>query len=334
MPEPPGVVVTHWVHDPVLASLARFSSPSCPPRATGVWPAAEVARRAAGAQGLMVCMADRVDGALLDACPRLRVVAATLKGHDNIDVAACARRGVHVAITSDEAIIGPTAELAVGLAIGILRRVGEADRAVRADGFHGWRPWWYGAGLAGARVGIVGMGALGQAIARRLAAFEPATIAYHDPRPLPATAAAGLGVVRAALDEVLAGSDLTVLATPLTASTVGLVSAARLAAVPPGACLVNVGRGSVVDEEAVADALHDGRLGGYAADVWAVEDRSVPGRPGHVSERLLAHPRTLVTPHLGSAVDGVRQVMSLRSVAQVRQVLVDGVPPDGAVRPG
>jgi phosphonate dehydrogenase len=128
-------------------------------------------------------MADRVYDAFLQHCPGLRVIAATLKGDDNFDADACARRGVWLTIVPDTIIV-PTAELAVGLVIGIMRRVGEADRAVRSGGFAVWRPRLYGSSLAGATVGIVGMGELGQAIAERLRAFGP-RFAYHDSGPLP-----------------------------------------------------------------------------------------------------------------------------------------------------
>jgi len=121
-----------------------------------------------------------------------------------------------------------------------------------------------------------------------------------------------------------------VAALPLEPGTRGLLDAATLALAPPGAFVVNVGRGSVVDEEAVADALDEGRLGGYAADVFAMEDWAVPGRPAGIPGRLLRHPRTLFTPHLGSAVDDVRREMSLQAARQVRQVLA-GQRPEHAV---
>jgi phosphonate dehydrogenase len=329
--ERPRVVVTHWVHPEVTALLAEFSDPVGPDRDTGAWPAARVLELAAGAEGLIACMADRVDGAFLDRCPRLRIVAATLKGYDNFDAAACARRGVWLTTVPDT-IVGPTAELAAGLVIGIMRRVGEGDRAVRGGDFAGWRPQLYGTGLAGANVGIVGMGALGRAIAARLRAFG-AHIAYCDERPLPPAEEARLEAARFGLEDVMAGSDVIVVALPLGGGTAGLLGRDLLRRARPGAFLVNVGRGSVVDEEAVADALADGRLGGYAADVFAMEDWARPGRPPRIPARLLAHPRTLFTPHLGSAVDDVRRQMSLQSARQVRQALAGQRPANAVDQP-
>jgi phosphonate dehydrogenase len=117
---------------------------------------------------------------------------------------------------------------------------------------------------------------------------------------------------------------------PLTAGTHHLLGRDALAALRPGAIVVNAGRGSLVDEEAVAAALEDGRLGGYAADVFAFEDQRCPSRPRRISPRLLGHPATLFTPHLGSAVDDVRRQMGLAAAEQVRQALA-GERPDGAV---
>ncbi len=232
-----------------------------------------------------------------------------------------------------DVIIPPTAELAVGLVIGIMRRVGEGDRLVRGGGFAGWRPRLYGATLAGATVGIVGMGQLGQAIAGLLRGFGP-RIVYHDRRLLRAPAATELSASPLGLAELATASDVIVVTLPLDASTHGLLGAPVLRLTRPGAFLVNVGRGSVVDEEAVADALAEGHLGGYAADVFAMEDWALPDRPPRIPDRLLRHPRALFTPHLGSAADDIRRQMSLQAVRQVRQVLAGGRPDNAVNRPG
>jgi phosphonate dehydrogenase len=324
----PRVVVTHWVPPEVAAYLREFSAPVIPPEDPGVWPVPQVPGLAGDAEGLIACMADRVDDAFLARCPRLRIIAATLKGYDNFDAAACARRGVWLTIVPDT-IIPPTAELAVGLAIGIMRRVGEADRAIRAAGFEGWRPRLYGSSLAGATAGIIGMGDLGQSIARLLRAFG-ARIVYADPRPLPPDRHQELAAAHLGLDQLMSASDLIVAAVPLIPATRGLLGPDTLRLARPGTFLVNVGRGSVVDEEAVADALDENRLGGYAADVFAMEDWALPGRPAAIPARLLSHPRTLFTPHLGSAVSDIRRMMSLTAARQVRQAL-SGCRPDHAV---
>ena len=323
----PRVVVTHWVHPEVAGYLAGFCDAVIPSREEGVWPGEKVAGLAADAEGLVASMADSIDEVFLSGCPRLRVVSATLKGYDNFDAEACARHGIWLTIVPDT-IIAPTAELAVGLVIGLMRKVPQGDARVRG-GFAGWRPQLYGATLSSATVGIVGMGQLGQAIARRLAGFE-AEIIYHDARALDAKTEQALAVSYRSLEQAVEASDVLIAALPLNARTRHLISSELIRHIRPGAFVVNVGRGSVVDEDAVAAALDAGRLGGYAADVFAMEDWLLPDRPSSVPDRLLRHPCTLFTPHLGSAVDDVRRRMSLQAARQVRQVL-GGRRPDHAV---
>jgi len=213
--------------------------------------------------------------------------------------------------------------------IGLMRRIAEGNGHVRTGGFAGWRPQLYGSTLQDAMVGVLGMGQLGQAVARRLAGFE-SQVVYHDARRLDAPTERALAVSYHGLLQLAETSDVIVVALPLTSQTRHLVDAPLLQRLRPGTFLVNVGRGSVVDEQAVASALEAGRLGGYAADVFAMEDWALPGHPASVPDRLLRHPRTLFTPHLGSAVDAVRRKMSLESARQIRQVL-EGRRPDHAV---
>ena len=324
----PKVVVTHWVHDAVLDHLSAHAAVVANPTRDTL-PPAEVLARCRDADALVAFMPDRVDDAFLAACPRLRVVACALKGFDNFDIGACTRRGVWITAVPD-LLTAPTAELAVGLLIGLRRHVAAGDRWVRAGEFAGWRPVLYGAGLDGAAVGIVGMGRVGRAIARRLGGFG-ARLAYADPHPLPAADEAALGLARTGLATLLEGSDAVVVAAPLTGATLHLIGAPALARMRPGAHLVNVGRGSVVDEAAVADALAAGRLAGYAADVFEFEDWARADRPRGVEPRLLALPdRTLFTGHLGSAVDAVRLEIALAAARSVVQALAGGVP-DGAL---
>mgnify|MGYP006272792157 CR=1 FL=1 len=277
------------------------------------------------AEGLMAFMTERVDAALLHRCPRLRVVAGALKGSDNIDLAACAARDVTVTICPN-LLTEPTAELALGLAIALGRnfRAGEAD--VRSGTFSGWRPRHYGASLNGATVGVLGAGAVGQALLRMLGGFS-CTRLYHDPVCVPPAA---LGARPVGIEELRAQSDFLFLATPLTSGTLRLVDAAFLGAMKPGAYLVNPARGSVVDEEAIADALETGRLAGYAADVFACEDIARPDRSPRVPARLLRAPNTVLTPHLGSAVVDVRRRIAGSAAESILAVL-DGRRPATAI---
>ena len=324
----PRVVVSHWVHPEVGDYLAEFCDAVMPTKDAGVWPRPQLVGLAADADGLVMSMADSVDAAFLEDCHRLRVVSATLKGYDNFDADACARRGVWLTIVPDT-LIAPTAELTIALVIGIMRRMSEGDRVIRRHSFTGWHPQLYGSTLQGATVGVVEMGQLGQAVARRLTSFEP-RIVYHDSRRLPPERERARATTYLDLDQLVMVSDVLVVLLPLTDRTRHLIDASMLARLPAGACLVNVGRGSVVDEEAVADALEAGSLAGYAADVFSMEDWALPGRPDQIPERLLRQPRTLFTPYLGSAVDDVRRRMSLEAARQVRQTL-EGRRPDHAV---
>jgi phosphonate dehydrogenase len=310
------VVVTHWVHAEVLSALERFCTPLAP-AARDVVPRDEVLVQLGDAAGVVVCMADHVDETFLEAGPDLRIVSATLKGYDNIDVAACTRHGVWVTILPDQ-LTRPAAELCMALILGLLRRVGEGDRQVRAGEYRGWRPRLYGSSLAGATVGILGLGAVGRMLASLLAPFG-AQITFTDPRPVHLDDAIPARKVR--VPELLAESDVVVPLVPLSPQTRRLMDADMIASMRPGAYLVNVGRGSVVDEDAVADALEAGHLAGYAADVFAMEDWARPDRPRRIPDRLLRHPRTLFTPHLGTAVENVRREMSLAAVRQVEDAL-------------
>jgi phosphonate dehydrogenase len=311
------IVLTHWVHDEVIELLRRAGDVAPNPTRESL-PPAELLDRAAGAEALMAFMPDRVDAAFLERCPRLRVVAGALKGCDNIDVAACTARGVWVTVVPD-LLTAPTADMAVGLLLALSRRLVAGDARVRA-GFRGWRPVLYGETLTGRRVGILGFGHLGRAVARRLVGFE-VEVRHHDPD------------VRGGvpLDELLDWSDHLVLAAPLTPGTLHLIDAKALARMRRGACLVNVGRGSVVDEEAVARAIEEGRLAGYAADVFEMEDLSRADRPGAIAPGLLAErERTVLTPHLGSAVDEARKDIALAAARNILDVL-EGRPPRDAV---
>lgn len=321
------VVVTHRVHAEVLELLGA----SCEVVANQTPDSLtrrELLGRCRDADALLVFMPDHIDEELLRHSPRLRVVAGAFKGYDNIDIAACTTRGIWVSYV-EELLTGSTADLAVGLLIALDRHLLAGDRHVRSGRHRGWRPEFYGGGLAGRQVGIVGMGAVGRAVAQRLRAFD-AKLLYSDPKPLPTAIAVELGARQVPLDMLLAQSSAIVLTAPLTARTRHMIGPAALCRLREGALLVNVGRGSVVDEEAVAEMLANGRLGGYAADVFAFEDWALEGRPRAIPPGLLEHDRTVFTPHLGSAVRDVRRQIE-RAAAQSILDVRAGKAPSGAV---
>jgi phosphonate dehydrogenase len=324
----PRVVVTNWVHDEVLDLLAgRFSVDAN--RAREPWPEWELRRRAGEAEALLAFMPDRVDSGFLASCPDLKIVACALKGYDNFDVDACSECGVWLTVVPD-LLTEPTAELAVGLTIALARNILAGDRYVRDGQFEGWRPLFYGTGLGGASVGIVGMGAVGRAIAERLRGFKP-QLSYHDRRRIPPAEETALALRFLPFDDLLATSDFVILALPLARETTQIIGRDALKRIKHGSYLVNPARGSLVHEEAVADALECGRLAGYAADVFEMEDWARTGRPHTVSFRLQQYQdRTVLTPHLGSAVDSLRRDIALAAATSIVDCF-EGRTPRGAV---
>lgn len=322
------VVITSWVHPEVVDRLAAHCE--VVPNATRErLPRDEILRRASDAAAIMTFMTDSVDDDFVACCPRLRVVACALKGYDNYDVDACTRRGIWITNVPDLLTI-PTAELTIGLLIGLTRQILAGDRTIRSGRFDGWRPTHYGTGLAGRTLGLIGMGAVGRAIAARLQGYGM-NLLYVDPRPLDPELAVRWGLRQVGLEELLGDSDYVVPMVPFRPETFHLIDAAALAAMKDGACLINACRGSVVDEEAVADALAAGRIAGYAADVFELEEWSRPDRPKAISPRLLANTeQTLFTPHIGSAVGSVRLAIEMEAVTNILQVL-NGEAPQGAV---
>jgi phosphonate dehydrogenase len=326
----PRIVIGHRVFDDTIKRLRAVGEVVAPADGDAL-PAARLRRELARADAWMAFMPDSADDRLLARCPGLRVIAGALKGYDNFDVAACTRRGVWVSVVPDLLTV-PTAELAIALMIGLGRHLVEADRWVRSGRFRGWRPRFYGKGLAGARVGLVGMGVIGQAVARRLKAFD-VELRYCDPRLLPDAAARELGIARVRdRGALLRWSDYVVLAVPLTPETTHMIDAKALRQMRRGSLLINPSRGSLVDETAVVAALGDGRLGGYAADTFEMEDWALADRPRAVPAALRRHPATLFTPHLGSAVEDVRRAIEQRAADNIVDALSGRVPRD-AVNP-
>ncbi len=308
------VVITSWVHQEVIQLLEQ-SCEVIPNNQREPLPPGEILRRTQDAHGLMVFMTDTIDDDFLIACPNLKIVAAALKGYDNFDVESCTRRGIWFAIVPDLLTL-PTAELAVGLLIGSTRKMLDGDRFIRTGQFRGWRPKLYGTGLAGQSLGIVGMGALGQAVAKRLAGFDMELL-YADKRPLAEDTERAWGLSRVSFDSLLERSHFVLLCVPLAHDTLHLIDENALAKMRPDSFLVNVCRGSVVDEQAVASALASGHLAGYAADVFEMEDWARKDAPPGIPRSLLETDTTFFTPHLGSAVDDVRREIALEAARNI-----------------
>lgn len=313
MPEKkPKIVVTNRIFPETRQLLDRYAS-VVQNEAEDPWSPAEVTARCRDAFGVLTFMTDLIDRRFIEACPDLKIVGAALKGFDNIDVDACTEAGVWVSIVPDLLTV-PTAELAVGLMLSLGRSIAAADSQIRSSGFSGWRPSFYGAGLAGSTVGIFGFGCVGRAIAERLAGFQCRILAWDAAVAEPGSLTGQ--VTMASRDQLLAESDFLVLALPLNAGTLHMFGRDTIARVKRGARLVNPARGSLVDEAAVADAIEAGQLAGYAADVFECEDWAREPRPGEIEPRLRKPGApTVLTPHIGSAVTRVRQEIE-RSAAE------------------
>ena len=324
----PRVVITHWVHPEVVELL----KPQCllvPNPTRESLPPGEILRRTKSAQAIMVFMPDRIDEAFVRACPKLKIVSAALKGYDNFDVEACTRHGVWFSIVK-ESLTVPTAELAIGLLTAITRRMLSGDRIIRSGRFRGWRPQLYGMGLSGRTLGLIGMGAVGQAVARRAVGLEMKVL-YQDLIALPKEKEEDWGLTHVPLEDLLAKSDFVMPLVPLKPDTFHLINSRTIARMKPGSYLINICRGSVVDERAVARALASGHLAGYAADVFEMEDWARVDRPRSIPQALLDDTdHTFFTPHLGSAVDEIRREITLEAARHILQAL-HGQKPAGAI---
>ena len=328
----PKLVITHWVH-PEVIDLLQQTCEVIANTTRQTLPREEILKRARDARAIMVFMPDSIDEEFLQGCPDLRVVGSALKGYDNFDVSACTRRGIWFTIVPDLLTV-PTAELTVGLLIGLTRNLSEGDRLIRSGNFRGWRPLLYGTGLAGRTTGIIGMGAVGQALAARLTGFGM-KLFYADPYPLTHECEKTWGLTRVPLETLLGISDFVIPMVPLTPETVHLINRETISAMKPGSYLINCCRGSVVDEQAVADALSSEHLAGYAADVFEMEDWARMDRPRNIPRALLENVRrTFFTPHLGSAVDDIRREIAFEAAKNILLALKGDVPGGAINHPG
>jgi glyoxylate reductase len=264
---------------------------------------------------------ERIDGDVLDLLPDLRIVANYSVGYDQIDVDACARRDVVVTNTPG-VLDAATADLAFALLLAVRRRVVQGDRFVRAGRWQsGWHSGELGDDVAGSTVGIVGMGRIGTAVARRARGFDM-RILYTRRHRLREDEERALGVEYRELDDLLRDSDSVSLHVPLVAETVALLDARRLALLRDGACVVNTARGDVVDQDALVRELVSGRLRA-GLDVFVGEPEVPP--------ELLELENVVLTPHVGSATASTRVAMARLAVENVLAVAA-GRPPLTPVR--
>jgi glyoxylate reductase len=264
---------------------------------------------------------DRIDAELIAAAPdRLRLIANYGAGFGHIDLKAARERGITVTNTPG-VLTEDTADMAMALILAAPRRLIEGDKLVRSGQWTGWRPTGMrGHRIGGKKLGILGMGRIGQAVAQRARAFG-LTIHYHNRHRIPEVAEAQLGATwHADLDTMLRAVDILTIHTPHSDSTGGLIDARRLDLLGPQGWLINTARGEIVDPEDLVAALTGGRIAGAGLDVYVNEPA--------VDPRLIALDNVVLLPHLGSATFEGREAMGLKVIANIRSWVDGHRPPD------
>ena len=273
----------------------------------------ELYERIAGADAVLTLLTTKVDGAFLEAAgPQLKVVSNVAVGYNNIDVAACRQHGV-VATNTPGVLTDATADIAMALILMVTRRLGEGERIVRSN-----KPWQWGmfmllgSGLQGRRLGIVGMGAIGQGLARRAKAFGM-TVAYSNRSAVSAEIENDLGAERLSFDEMLATSDIVSINCPYSTETHHLIGFEQFELMRSTAFLVNTARGPIVDETALVKALRTGEIAGAGLDVYEHEPQLAAG--------LSELDNVVLIPHLGSATVETRAAMATLAARNTVAVL-------------
>ncbi|NIJ13216.1 glyoxylate reductase [Saccharomonospora amisosensis] len=314
----PRIVVTREIPQAALDLLREIGDVWWPQPDKALSPG-ELHQVIAGADAVVSTLQDRVDAAFADAAgPRLKVVSTVAVGYDNIDVPALTSRGIVVTNTPG-VLTDATADLAFGLLLAVTRRLGEGERLLRSR-----TPWSFhlgfmlGSGLQGKTLGIVGLGQIGRAMARRALAFGM-DIRYSGRRRADEAIERELGATYLSFEELLSSSDVVSLHCPLTPLTHHLIDADALARMKPSAYLINTTRGPVVDESALAKALADGTIAGAGLDVFENEPEVHPD--------LLELDNVALAPHLGSATVETRTAMATLAARNAVAVLTGTQPP-------
>lgn len=306
------ILLLETIHDDAWKLLADYAPVALAP-APDQMPPQEMLTTA---QAILTRGQGRVTGQLLAAAPHLRVVARCGVGVDNIDVEAAWERGIPV-VYAPGSTTNAVAEQTLMLMLGLARQLRPLSSGVAAGRWE-MRNGYRGMDLFGRRLGIVGLGAIGRRVAELGAALGMDVLTWSRQSRDSRFAAA------ASLADLLENCHVVSLHTALTPETRQLISAPQLALMPPGSLLINTARGEVVDQAAVYAALERGHLGGYAADVWAVE-------PPAPDDPLLTHPRTLITPHVSALTEQTYRAMCLSTARNVLAVLHNQQPDPAAI---
>ncbi len=288
-------------------------------QADEVFAPAELIRRLAGKVGALTTGSERIDAAVLDAHPQLRVVANMAVGYNNFDIDAFDARGV-LATNTPDVLTETTADFGFALMMAAARRMSESERYLREGHWTKWRyDMFTGSDVHGATLGILGMGRIGQAIARRGALGFGMRVIYHNRSRLPADQEAPIGARYVDKATLLAEADHLVLVLPYSPESHHAIGAAQLATMKPTATLTNIARGGIVDDAALIEALGAGRIAAAGLDVFEGEPRLNPG--------LLALPNVVLTPHIASASERTRRAMADLAADNLIAALTGGEPP-------
>ena len=314
----PKVLVARRVFDAVITRLGtHFDVESNPDDA--IWSAAELIAKLQGKQGAFVTGSARIDAALLDACPDLKVVCSMSVGYNHIDVDACTARGVRVSNTPD-VLTETTADFGFALMMATARRITESEHYLRRGE---WKNWAYdqftGSDVHGATLGLLGMGRIGRAIAKRGALGFGMQVIYHNRSRLDPALEAESGARYVSKAELLAQADHLVLVLPYSLEAHHTIGAAELAAMKPTATLTNIARGGIVDDTALADALRKHVIAAAGLDVFEGEPQ--------VNPALLTVPNIVLTPHIASASVSTRLAMADLAADNLIAALTGGVLP-------
>jgi gluconate 2-dehydrogenase len=318
----PHILIARAIFAEVVQSLRKHFEVQAND-ADEVWSQDELIRRLQGKDGVFVTGTESIDARLLDACPRLRAVCSMAVGYNNIDLAACTARRVLVSNAPD-VLTETTADFGFALMMAAARRIGEGERFLRAGLWTRWgHDMFAGADVHGATLGVLGMGRIGRAIARRGASGFGMPVIYHNRSQLPADIEAKLGARYVSKAKLLRESDHLVLVLPYGAESHHAIGEAELAQMKPTATLTNIARGGVVDDAALAIALRERRIAAAGLDVFEGEPGLHPG--------LLSLPNVVLTPHIASASLPTRRAMARLAADNLIAVLGDaahaGAPP-------
>ena len=314
----PKILVTREVFDETLAYLAEHCEVESN-QADQPFDPATLAQRMDDKDGVVCCLTDRIDEALLAKSPRLKVVANIAVGYNNIDVPACTARGVMVTNTPG-VLDDSTADLAFTLILATARRLTEAEAYVRAGKWQGWHlKQMLGVEVHHATLGIIGMGRIGQQIARRASGFKMRVL-YHNRNRWPADVEKWLNAEYVGKEQLLAQSDFVVLQIPYSPATHHYIGAAELKQMKPTAILINSTRGGVVDDAALVDALKNGTIRAAGLDVFENEPKLHPG--------FLALKNVVLAPHVGSSTEATRRAMAMTAAKNAVAALTGATPPN------